>query len=142
MTSGTAMALELDSLSIESGRLLIIGKTTKPNQEVEVVGTGDKVKSSSSRRFRFALSYLPETCKIDLKSGAETLTDRLIANCGPRGPKGEPGAAGPAGVAGSAGPAGPTGPAGPKGEAGPAGPAGPVGPAGPAGLRGDAGPAG
>lgn len=94
MTSGAASALEIDRLAIESGKLVITGKTTKAGQEVEVVGTGDKAKSSSSRRFKFSLSDVPETCKLDLKSGTETLTGLLVANCGPRGPKGEAGAAG------------------------------------------------
>ena len=49
---GSAQALELDTVAIQSGKLVITGKTSKPAQEVEVVGTGDKVKSSSSRRFR------------------------------------------------------------------------------------------
>ncbi|KPF90364.1 hypothetical protein IP86_26190, partial [Rhodopseudomonas sp. AAP120] len=94
MTSASAMALDLDTVAIESGKLVITGKTTKPGQEVEVVGTGDKIKSSSSRRFKFSLSYLPETCKLDLKAGEETVKDLIVANCGPRGPKGEAGAAG------------------------------------------------
>ena len=145
MTSASAQALDLDTVAIQGGKLVITGKTTKPGQEVEIVGPGDKVKSSSSRRFRFSLSYLPETCKLDLKAGDETAKDLIVANCGMRGPKGETGAAGAAGAAGPAGPAGPQGPAGPagaKGEMGPAGPAGPKGETGPAGPKGEVGPKG
>ncbi len=79
-----AWSLDLFDAKIESGRLQITGRTDKANQEVEIVGSGEKVVSNSSRRFRFSTSYLPETCKFDLKAGKETLRDLLIANCGPR----------------------------------------------------------
>ena len=131
-----AWSLDLFDAKIESGRLQITGRTDKANQEVEIVGSGEKVVSNSSRRFRFSTSYLPETCKFDLKAGKETLRDLLIANCGPRGPKGEPGAKGEPGPRGEAGPKGDMGPkgdVGPKGEPGPKGDAGPQGEPGPRG---------
>lgn len=137
-----AWSLDLFDAKIESGRLQITGRTDKANQEVEIVGSGEKVVSNSSRRFRFSASYLPETCKFDLKAGKETLRDLLIANCGPRGPKGEPGAKGEPGPRGEAGPKGDMGPkgdVGPKGEAGPKGEPGPKGDAGPQGEPGPRG---
>lgn len=137
-----AWSLDLFDAKIESGRLQITGRTDKANQEVEIVGSGEKVVSNSSRRFRFSTSYLPETCKFDLKAGKETLRDLLIANCGPRGPKGEPGAKGEPGPRGEAGPKGDMGPkgdVGPKGEAGPKGEPGPKGDAGPQGEPGPRG---
>jgi hypothetical protein len=133
-TATSALSLELDVATIQGGKLVVTGRTTKANQEVELVNSGDKVKSSSARRFRFALSYLPETCKLDLKAGTEALSDQLVANCGPRGPKGD---AGPKGDVGEKGDPGPKGDVGPKGEAGPKGDTGPKGDIGP---KGDAGP--
>jgi hypothetical protein len=142
LTSGSASALDLDTVSIESGKLIVAGKTSQPGQEVELANTGDKVKSSSSRKFKFSLSYLPETCKLDLKSGTETLTDRLVANCAPRGPKGDKGDAGPRGEAGLKGDPGAKGETGPRGDVGPAGAKGEPGPRGDAGPKGDPGPKG
>ena len=140
-----AWSLDLFDAKIESGRLQITGRTDKANQEVEIVGSGEKVVSNSSRRFRFSTSYLPETCKFDLKAGKETLRDLLIANCGPRGPKGDPGAKGDTGAKGEPGEPGPRGEAGPKGDVGPKGEPGPKGDPGPKGEpgpRGEAGPKG
>jgi hypothetical protein len=98
MTSASAMALDLDTVAIEGGKLVITGKTAKAREEVELVNTGDKVKSAASRRFRFSLSYLPETCKVDLKAEGKTTKDLLVGNCGLRGAKGEAGAAGESGA--------------------------------------------
>jgi hypothetical protein len=139
LASGSASALDLDTIAIDSGRLIITGKTNKPGQEVELANTGDKTTSSSSKKFRFSLSYLPETCKLELKSGSEHLRDLLVANCAPRGPKGDKGEPGTAGVAGARGEAGPKGDPGPRGDAGPKGDTGPAGEPGP---KGDAGPRG
>jgi hypothetical protein len=148
LSGSAAMALDLNTVAIDAGKLVVNGRTTKPNQEVELVGSGAKVKSSASRRFSFSLSYLPESCRIDLKADGEVAKDLLVANCAPRGPKGEPGAKGDPGPRGEAGPKGepgPTGAAGPKGDTGPKGDPGPKGDAGPkgeAGAKGDAGPKG
>ncbi len=148
MSVGTASALDLDEVAIQGGKLVITGRTSKPNQEVVVIGSGDKAQSSSSRRFRLSLSYLPENCKLDLQAGSELAKDLLVANCGPRGPKGEAGAKGEPGPRGEAGPqgdAGPKGDIGPRGEPGPKGEAGAKGDAGPRGEpgpKGDAGPQG
>lgn len=136
LTGSAATSLELYDAKIESGKLLITGRTDKSNQTVELVGSGEKIKSNASRRFRFSSSYLPETCKIELKGEGETLRDLLVANCGVRGPKGDPG---PKGEMGARGEAGPKGDAGPRGEAGPKGD---PGPRGEAGAKGDAGPRG
>jgi hypothetical protein len=148
LTGTAATSLELNDAKIESGKLQITGRTDKANQEVELVGSGEKVKSSSARKFRFSISYLPDSCKIELKGEGQTLSDLLVANCGLRGPKGEAGPkgdAGPKGEAGAKGDIGPRGEAGPKGDTGPKGDAGPkgdFGPKGDAGPRGEPGPKG
>ena len=76
--------LVVDQVAIAGGRLLIAGRTPKPNQIVVLVATGDKTASLPTRKFNFSLSYLPENCKIDLKVEGDELKDVVVANCMPR----------------------------------------------------------
>ena len=75
--------LQVDQVEITSGRLVITGRTAKPNQVIVLVNSGDKTASLPSRRFSFSLSYLPTTCKIDLKVEAEELKDLVVSGCMP-----------------------------------------------------------
>lgn len=78
---GTAGQLQVDQVEIIGGRLVISGRTAKPNQVIILVNSGDKTASLPSRKFSFSLSYLPESCKIDLKVEAEEVKDLLVTGC-------------------------------------------------------------
>jgi hypothetical protein len=73
--------LQVDQIEITGGRLVITGRTAKPNQVVLLVNTGDRTASLPSRKFSFSLSYLPDSCKIDLKVEAEEVKDLLVTGC-------------------------------------------------------------
>src|SRR3954447_2559432 len=75
--------LQIDQIEITGGRLVITGRTAKPNQVVLLVNSGDRTASLPSRKFSFSLSYLPEACKIDLKVEAEEVKDLLVTGCRP-----------------------------------------------------------
>src|SRR5258708_4149720 len=79
-----AQQLQVDQVAIIGGRLVIAGRTAKPNQGIVLVNSGDKTASLPSRKFSFSLSYLPETCKIDLKVEGDEMKDLLVAGCMPQ----------------------------------------------------------
>jgi len=79
-----AQQLQVDQIAIIGGRLVIAGRTAKPNQVIVLVNSGDKTASLPSRKFSFSLSYLPETCKIDLKVEGDEMKDLLVAGCMPQ----------------------------------------------------------
>jgi hypothetical protein len=86
-----AAELQVDKAAIINGRLVVIGKTSVPNQVVEVVGTGERTASLPSRRFRFDLVYLPDTCIVKLKAGIDETIQSLVSGCAPRGKDGKDG---------------------------------------------------
>jgi hypothetical protein len=73
--------LQIDQIEITGGKLVISGRTAKPNQVVVLVNSGDKTASFPTRKFSFSVSYLPETCKIDLKVETEEVKDLLVSGC-------------------------------------------------------------
>jgi hypothetical protein len=94
---------QIEQATITGGRLVISGRTTGPNQVVTLVGPGDKTASDNSRRFRFDLSYLPETCKVSLQVESATLNDYIVSSCAPRGKDGADGKPGQDGKSAEAG---------------------------------------
>jgi hypothetical protein len=89
-TSGGASTAELtvDQAVLAGGKLTIRGRTAKPNQVVEIVGTNFKTVSLRSRRFSMVVSYLPDTCKVHLRAEDDNLEDQPVSGCSPRGPAG------------------------------------------------------
>jgi hypothetical protein len=85
---------QIEQAAITGGRLVITGKTSRPNQVITLVNTGDKTASGATRSFRFELSYLPETCKIALTVEDATVSDYIVSGCAPRGSNGADGKAG------------------------------------------------
>src|SRR5215475_5925794 len=79
----TAGQLQIDQVEITGGRLVISGRTAKPNQVVLLVNSGDRTASLPSRNFSFSLPYLPEACKIDLKVETEEVKDLVVGSCTP-----------------------------------------------------------
>jgi hypothetical protein len=73
--------MQVDQVAITGGRLVITGRTAKPNQVIVLVNSGDKTASLPTRKFSFSLSYLPPTCKIDLQVEAEEVKDLVVAGC-------------------------------------------------------------
>jgi len=86
-----APELTIDEAAIKGGQLVVTGRTAKPSQVVEIVDTGDKTISLPSRRFSFSLSYMPETCRIQLRTETENLTEQVVSACVQRGKDGAPG---------------------------------------------------
>jgi hypothetical protein len=82
---------EVEQVAITAGRLVITGRTVRPNQVVELVGSGEKTASLPNRKFSFSLGHLPETCKITLKVETDEIKDLLVTGCLPRGQGGAPG---------------------------------------------------
>jgi hypothetical protein len=76
-----AAQMQIEKIEITGGRLVIEGRTARPNQVVLLVNSGDKTASFPNRKFSFSLSYLPETCKIDLKVETEEVKDLLVSGC-------------------------------------------------------------
>lgn len=144
--------LDVSDARIANGRLIVTGRTTRPNQEV-TLDQEFKVTSGPRGLFRFEVVHYPAGCVVTVALGTDE-AKALVAQCGapgpagpageagPAGPPGPQGAPGPAGPVGAAGPQGPAGPVGPQGVAGPTGPIGPAGPAGSPGAMGQTGPAG
>ena len=83
--AGPQGQFDVEQVAITAGRLVITGRTARPNQVIELVNSGDKTASLPNRRFSFSLSYLPETCKINLKVENDELKDLLVSSCIPRG---------------------------------------------------------
>ena len=103
MGSAAAAELQVNSVAITGGRLVITGRTSIPNQVVVLLNTGDKTASLSSRRFSFDLNYFPETCKIQLKAGTENPVEKIVSGCAPRGKDGVDGKNGKDGIDGKDG---------------------------------------
>ncbi|MGV8841300.1 MAG: collagen-like protein, partial [Bauldia sp.] len=126
--SSSALAeISINQAAITGGQLVIAGRTDVATPTVAIDGTEFTTAVDSRGTFRFAVSYRPPTCIVDIVAGAERLEGVLIASCGPvgpAGPAGEAGAKGGEGVAGIQGPQGVPGPVGPAGAAGEAGAAG------------------
>jgi len=103
--AGPAGAAEImvDHASMTAGKLVIRGRSTKPNQVVRIVGTDFKTVSLRSRRFSFSVAHLPDTCKIDLTADDDELKGQIVTNCSPRGPVGRQGPPGKDGAAGKDG---------------------------------------
>jgi hypothetical protein len=74
---------EVEQVAISAGRLVITGRTARPNQVIELVSSGDKTASLPNRKFSFSLAYLPPTCKINLKVETDEVKDLLVAGCMP-----------------------------------------------------------
>src|SRR5687767_6119131 len=83
--AGPQSKFDVEQVAISAGRLVITGRTARPNQVIELVNSGDKTASLPNRRFSFSLAYLPETCKINLKVEDDEIKDLLVAGCMPRG---------------------------------------------------------
>lgn len=84
----------IDEAIIKGGQLLVTGRTAKPSQVVEILDTGDKTISLPTRRFSFSLTYMPESCRIQVRADAETLKDQVVSDCIRRGAPGKDGIAG------------------------------------------------
>lgn len=95
--------LQIDQAAITGGNLVIAGRTAKPNQVVTLTNTGDRTASLPSRKFSFSLSYLPETCKVNLQVENDELKDVLVAGCAPRSKDGADGVNGKDGINGKDG---------------------------------------
>jgi hypothetical protein len=95
--------LTIDEAAIKGGQLVVTGRTAKPNQVIEIVNTGDKTISLPTRRFSFSLSYMPENCRLHLRSNEENLQNQVVANCIMRGNDGKDGKDGKDGVIGKDG---------------------------------------
>jgi hypothetical protein len=102
-SSATAAELKIDQATIKAGKLVVTGRTAKPNQVVEIVNTGDRTVSLPSRRFSFSLSYLPDDCKLSVKSDTDTLADLVVSGCLQRGKDGKDGRDGKGGKDGKDG---------------------------------------
>jgi hypothetical protein len=89
----------VDHAVLAQGKLTIRGRAPKPNQVVRIVGTDFKTVSLRSRRFSMVVSYLPDTCKLNLRADDDELQDQVVANCSPRGPVGRQGPPGRDGLA-------------------------------------------
>ena len=87
--AGPQGQFDVEQVAITAGRLVITGRTAKPNQVIELVNSGDKTASLPNRRFSFSLAYLPDTCKISLKVENDEIKDLLVSSCMPRGGAGE-----------------------------------------------------
>src|SRR5262245_20495491 len=74
---------EVEQVAISAGRLVITGRTARPNQVIELTNSGDKTASLPTRKFSFSLAYLPPTCKINLKVETDEVKDLLVAGCMP-----------------------------------------------------------
>jgi hypothetical protein len=83
VTAGTAAAAELkiEQATIANGKLVVTGRTTKPNQMVELVNTGDKTVSLPSRKFSFSLTYIPNDCTLHLRSNGEDFDNVSVTKC-------------------------------------------------------------
>ena len=138
--------LTIEVAALEAGRLVIAGKTNRPDVIVRILDeatllTRFKTRSDATSHFAFDLDYRTENCRITLATRTGTL-DLMIGACGPRGDIGPQGQIGPPGAQGETGLQGERGPRGSTGPAGADGAIGAMGPAGPAGPQGDPGPAG
>lgn len=89
--AGPQGQFDVEQVAITAGRLVITGRTARPNQVIELVDSGDKTASLPNRRFSFSLAYLPDTCKISLKVENDELKDLLVSACMPRGGMGTSG---------------------------------------------------
>lgn len=105
VTAGIAAAAELkiDQATIANGKLVVTGRTTKPNQLVELVTTGDKTVSLPSRKFSFSLAYAPSNCTVHLRSNGEDLDNVPVTKCTLRPKDGAPGKDGKDGAPGKDG---------------------------------------
>jgi hypothetical protein len=83
-----AAELTIDQATVKGGQLVVTGRTAKPSQVVEIVGTEHKTISLPSRRFSFAVSHLPENCRLHLRAGEENLESQVVSNCIVRGKDG------------------------------------------------------
>ncbi|HUG63017.1 MAG TPA: hypothetical protein VMP03_14295 [Methylomirabilota bacterium] len=137
-----ATKLTLTKVALESGGLVVVGRTAKPGQIVTLDDpkTSKRSKRDKTRRFKLIAELKPGDCTIVLSVGAKKSAPLAVTGCGPIGPTGADGATGPAGPTGPEGP--PNGPPGPTGEMGPQGVPGDKGDAGDQGLQGSAGPKG
>jgi hypothetical protein len=86
-----AAGLTIEQATIKGGKLLVTGRTAKPNQIVEIVETGDKTVSLASRRFTFSLSYSPPNCKLNLRTDVDSVSDQVVSSCLQRGNDGRDG---------------------------------------------------
>ena len=79
----------LSKVAIETGNLVIVGKTRVAGQTVKLDNTVATTVSDANRNFTFQLVYLPTDCIVELKVGT-VIKEAAVADCGPKGvnPKG------------------------------------------------------
>jgi Collagen triple helix repeat (20 copies) len=87
--SAAVQITELTKVAIETGNLVIEGKTRRAGQTVKLDTGIATTVSDADKNFRFELVYLPPGCVVELKVRTEIKT-AVVANCGPKGvnPKG------------------------------------------------------
>jgi len=92
-TAGLADAagLQIERAAIDRGKLVISGRTAKPNQVITLMNTGDRTASLPSRRFSFTLDFMPADCRLKFQVEGEELENVLVAGCGLRGEPGKDG---------------------------------------------------
>lgn len=74
----------LSKVSIETGKLIIVGKTRKPAAVVKLDGNVAAATANATRDFSFSLIYLPLDCIVELRVGSFK-KKVVVANCGPKG---------------------------------------------------------
>jgi hypothetical protein len=79
-----ATDITITNATVDSGLLVVSGKTPSPNQQIKLDHQITTV-SNASRVFKFELSdYLPPDCIVELQAGDKT-ANAVVANCGPQG---------------------------------------------------------
>jgi len=76
--SAASAEIRINVSRIENGALTVSGET-RPNQTVTLDGKY-QAKSDAAGRFAFHLSYKPDTCMSDIKSGDDVYS-AVIAGC-------------------------------------------------------------
>ena len=71
-TVGTP-GIVLSKLAIETGWLIVTGKTSSPKIVVQIVGTTLRATSDNNGLFRFKLNYRTSDCRLKLRTKTGTL---------------------------------------------------------------------
>lgn len=80
-TKASAAAISIQTAEIDRGRLVIIGRTV-PNVVVRIEGTTFKDRSDRRGEFSFRIGYLPEDCRVKLRT-PDQLRTVVIKYCSP-----------------------------------------------------------